>query len=95
MLSKVIVEEDIMKDQDSLTLEHKRLGEISYRQDEIIVFPQGVLGFEKKKDYIVVDREDYYPFVWMINVDDPMTSFVMVNPLLFHQEYNPNVTKRI
>lgn len=30
----------------------------------------------------------------MINVDDPMTSFVMVNPLLFHQEYNPNVTKR-
>lgn len=49
MLSKVIVEEDIMKDQDSLTLEHKRLGEISYRQDEIIVFPQGVLGFEKKR----------------------------------------------
>ncbi|KAA3659031.1 MAG: flagellar assembly protein FliW [Calditrichaeota bacterium] len=94
MLSKVTVEEDVMKDQDCLTLDHKRLGEITYRQDEIITFPQGVLGFEKKKSYIIVDREEYYPFAWMINVDDPMTSFVMVNPLLFQQDYNPNVTKR-
>ncbi|KAA3615501.1 MAG: flagellar assembly protein FliW [Calditrichaeota bacterium] len=93
MVPKVSVKEGIADNQEH-TLEHKRLGEITYRDEDIITLPQGLLGFEKRKNYVVIDREDYYPFVWMINTDDPNTSFVMVNPLLFHQEYNPNVTKR-
>lgn len=94
MVSKASVKEDIVEDQGCYKLEHKRLGEISFKEEDIITFPQGLLGFEKKKKYVVVDREDYYPFVWMLNTDDPTTSFVMVNPLLFQQDYNPNITKR-
>ena len=76
------------------TLEHPRLGVVEYDKESIINFPQGLLGFEKKKNYILVEREEYYPFVWMINVDDPNTSFIMVNPLIFHPDYNPNISKR-
>ena len=83
-----------MEDQGCYKLEHKRLGKVSFKEEDIINFPQGLRGFEKKKNYIVVDREDYYPFVWMLNTDDAATSFVMMNPLLFQQDYNPNITRR-
>jgi flagellar assembly factor FliW len=94
MVSKQSVTEDIANVQSTSTLVHKRLGEVSFTDEEIINFPQGLLGFEKKKSYILVEREDYYPFIWMISVEDPLTSFVMVNPLLFNPGYNPNITKR-
>ncbi len=82
------------KSKEKQVLEHARLGAVEYSPEEVIHFPQGLLGFEKKKHYILVEREEYYPFVWMISVDDPMTSFIVVNPLIFHPEYNPNISKR-
>ncbi len=76
------------------TLEHPRLGVIEYQDQDRIYFPQGLLGFEKKKYYILVEREEYYPFVWMISTEHAETSFVMVNPLLFLPDYNPNISRR-
>lgn len=75
-------------------LEHLRLGKVTYTDEDLICFAQGLLGFEKKKYYILVANEDYYPFVWMISTDDPTVSFVMANPLIFMPEYNPNISKR-
>ncbi len=82
------------KSKKKKSLEHPRLGTVEYTQGDVIHFPQGLLGFEKKKDYILVEKEEYYPFVWMISVDDPGTSFILVNPLIFEPDYNPSISKR-
>ena len=94
MAAKTGTTKKTSKARKKLSLDHPRLGSVEYSQDDVYHFPQGLLGFEKRKHYILVEREEYYPFVWMISVDDPMTSFVMVNPLIFHPDYNPNISKR-
>ncbi|RME00272.1 MAG: flagellar assembly protein FliW [Calditrichaeota bacterium] len=94
MTAKAKSTKPVGRSRKKLTLEHQRLGTVEFTKDNIIHFPQGLLGFEKKKSYILVEREEYYPFVWMISVDDPNVSFIMVNPLIFLPDYEPNISKR-
>jgi len=77
-----------------MQLEHPRLGKVQYEPSEVINFPQGLPGFIHLKDYLLINNQDTHPFVWLISVDEPSTSFLMVNPLLFCPDYNPTITKR-
>jgi flagellar assembly factor FliW len=77
-----------------MQLEHPRLGTLEYQSEEVINFPQGLPGFIHLKNYLLIRNEDTEPFVWLVSVDDPLASFLMVNPLLFCPDYNPTITKR-
>jgi len=74
--------------------QHSSLGEISYKKDDLLTFPQGLLGFEKKKRYILVEREACHPFQWMLCPDDANVGFLVVNPLIFQPDYSPNISRR-
>ncbi len=75
-------------------LSHKKLGTIQYNEEDIIFFAQGILGFDKKKRYILVERESYLPFIWMISIDDPDVDFLLADPSIFLPSYKPNVSRR-
>ncbi len=77
-----------------MQLEHPRLGKVQYEPSEVINFPQGLPGFIHLKGYLLIDNQDTAPFVWLVSVDEPTASFLMVNPLLFCPDYNPTITKR-
>lgn len=79
---------------DVLQIEHPKLGMVSYTEDDMIFFPQGLLGFERKKNYILREHEDNNPFAWLLSTDHKGLSFLIVNPLLFLPEYRPNISKR-
>lgn len=79
---------------ETFEIEHHKLGFVRYTKEDMIFFPQGLLGFEKKKHYILVEREEFHPFVWMLSTDEPGLSFLMVNPLIFLPDYSPNISKR-
>lgn len=77
-----------------MEIEHPRLGKIHYLASDIINFPQGLPGYMHLKGYLLIRNEDTEPFVWLVSVEDPEVSFLMVNPLLFCPDYSPNITKR-
>lgn len=77
-----------------LQINHPKLGNVAYSEDDIFFFPQGLLGYERKKHYILVEREEYSPIVWMLNTDDVGLNFLVINPLFFLQNYDPNISKR-
>jgi flagellar assembly factor FliW len=77
-----------------MELDHPRLGRVEYDPAEVVDFPQGLPGFIHLKAYLLIKNENTEPFVWLVSVDDPAASFLMVNPLLFNLEYNPTITKR-
>ncbi|MBW2056221.1 MAG: flagellar assembly protein FliW [Deltaproteobacteria bacterium] len=72
----------------------KKLGEVCYREDEVITFPEGLLGFPEKKRYVFVEHRGGSPLKWLQCLDDPSLSFVVVNPLLFKRDYEVRVDKR-
>ena len=68
----------------------KAYGLIEVGEDHKITFPQGLLGFENYKDYVLLDAEQQ-PFYWLQSVDEEHIAFVLVNPFLFRHDYEMNI----
>ena len=75
-------------------LKGTRLGDIEIPDDKIITFPYGLLGFEEMKRYILLTPNPSIPFRWLQSVDNPALAFVVINPLIFHPEYNMQIPAR-
>lgn len=80
--------------QGTMKLISEKLGEIHYREDEVITFPEGLLGFPEKKRYVFVDHQEESPLKWLQCLDDPSLSFVVINPLLFKGDYQIQVDRK-
>jgi flagellar assembly factor FliW len=80
-------------EQKTMKLISEKLGEIHYEANEVITFPEGLLGFPDKQRYILVDHREESPFKWLQCLDDPSLSFVVINPLLVKPDYQIEVAK--
>jgi len=69
----------------------KAYGHIDVDERQKIVFPNGLFGFEKLKDYLLLDAERQ-PFYWLQSMDAEDVAFVLVNPFLFRPDYEVNVS---
>lgn len=65
-----------------------RFGEIEINEDEIIKFPDGVLGFEEITDYIIFEMEEGSPLFWLQAVNEPALAFVLIRPFEFKPNYS-------
>lgn len=64
-----------------------RFNEIEVNEKDILIFPNGLIGFPDVKKYVIVDHPGEGPFKWLQSVDDPQRAFVITDPLLFFPEY--------
>jgi flagellar assembly factor FliW len=69
----------------------KAYGLIDVDERQKLVFPQGLFGFEKLKDYLLLDAERQ-PFYWLQSMDAEDVAFVLVNPFLFRPDYEVNIS---
>ena len=53
--------------------------------------PNGLLGFEKIKDYILTTNPDEHPFAWLQVQDDTALAFVVIDPFLALLDYQPDI----
>jgi flagellar assembly factor FliW len=74
-----------------LKIATKAYGLIDVDERQKIIFPQGLFGFEKLKDYLLLDAERQ-PFYWLQSMDAEEVAFVLVNPFLFRPDYEVNVS---
>jgi len=66
----------------------KPFGEREIDELQIIDFPQGILGFDFIKKFIIMDTEDEgSPFKWMQAFDEKDLAFVIIRPHDFMEEY--------
>ena len=71
----------------------KSIDGIAYTDEEVIRFEEGVPGFEHLTRFLISSSEEHEPFHWMHSLDDPDLKFILVNPMLIHQTYDPKITK--
>ena len=71
-----------------------RFGDVEIDENLIITLPEGILGFEDFKRYIILDHFDKEsPFKWLQSVEDPSLAFVITDPLIFVPDYKARVPK--
>lgn len=70
-----------------------RFGEIDVPEKDLITMPQGIIGFQDLKKYVILDHEKNSPFKWLQAVEDPAIAFVLINPLTFNPSYDVEVSE--
>ncbi len=77
----------------TLTFENNQFGTLSVDEDKIITFPEGIIGFEDLKRYVIRVVEEYEPFQWLISVEDREVIFPVLSPKLVREDYAPRITR--
>ena len=71
-----------------------RFGEIEYDPDNTLLFPEGLIGFESLRNFVVMPNEKEGPLFWIQSVEDPEVAFVLTDPTDFYYDYNVVPDKR-
>ena len=65
-----------------------RFGEISYDPENVIRFPEGLVGFERLRDFVVLpNKRKDDPLFCLQSVEEPHLAFLLINPGLFFPDY--------
>ena len=64
-----------------------RFGEIEYDPDNTLLFPEGLVGFENLRKFIVMPNEKEGPLFWIQSVVDPQIAFILTDPTNFYYDY--------
>lgn len=70
-----------------MILNTKYHGTKEYKEEDIIVFKKGILGFEDCKRYILFNFQDNDVFKILHSIEDPNLGFVLVSPFVVTKDY--------
>jgi flagellar assembly factor FliW len=69
-----------------------RFGVIDVDLDLVIVFSEGLIGFESCREYVVVRHDDKSAFRWLQSLDEPAVAFPIIEPFTFRPDYAPTIS---
>jgi len=70
-----------------------RFGQIEVSPEDIVIFPEGPLGFPDCTRFTLIEEEKAFPFKMLQSLDNPALAFVTVDPLKVRSDYHFNVTR--
>jgi flagellar assembly factor FliW len=72
-----------------MRLKTTQFGELELEEENIVNFPEGLIGFEEYKKFIIISDKELDPLLWLLSIEDPEIEFPILNPKLFFASYNP------
>src|SRR3954469_16036619 len=70
-----------------------RFGAISITAEDVIQFPEGLLGFNELRRFVLLDDPTDEIFAWLQSCEDPNIAFPLLEPELFTASYKVQLTK--
>jgi len=74
-----------------MMIETSRFGSISVSDKELITFPEGMLGFSKINEYVLVEKSDDSLFIWLQSVKKPSVAFPLLEPQILEKTYRVEI----
>lgn len=71
-----------------------RFGSVSAQDEDVIVFPNGLIGFEKTKHWIILPNRDNEDVAWLQATSQPQVALPIISPRKFIPDYKITVSKR-
>lgn len=70
-----------------------RFGKVQIAQEDVINFPEGILGFNDLRRFVLLDDPNDEIFAWLQSCEVPDIAFPILEPEIFAAEYKPVLTK--
>lgn len=78
-----------------MNIDAKYFGVVTYEENETIIIPNGLFGFESYTKYLPISfNEDDDSMISLQSVENPELSFVLFNPFKIFPDYNPMISKQ-
>ena len=78
---------------DVIRFTHVRFGDQEVARDKLIVFPDGIPGFERSTTYALFTEPGSEPFQWLLSTADPRLGFVVIDPMAIWSNYEPKISR--
>jgi flagellar assembly factor FliW len=70
-----------------------RFGQVQIEATDIIAFPDGLLGFDSLRQFVILDDPNDEIFAWLQSVSDAQIAFPILEPELFAEGYRFQLAK--
>lgn len=71
-----------------------RFGQVQSSQEEVIIFPQGLIGFEANRHWLIVPDPENSDVAWLQSISQPQVALPLISPRKFAPQYKVNVPNR-
>ena len=68
-----------------------RFGPVEFKNEALLTFPAGIIGFPGSTRYVLLDHDRDVPFKWLQSLDESDLAFVIMDPVLFKPDYRVEV----
>lgn len=73
---------------------NRQFGELEFDDEHVLTFPEGIIGFEDCRRYVLINDEDSQPFRWLVSIEDEDISFPLLNPKIFVPDYDAGKSQK-
>ncbi len=77
----------------SLLIQTSRFGPIQFQPEDLLTFPEGILGFADLKKFVLLDDPNDDIFAWLQSCDEPGVAFPVLEPELFSDNHKVSLAK--
>jgi flagellar assembly factor FliW len=70
-----------------MTIQTSRFGSVNLSPDDLIEFPEGILGFNDLRKFVLLDDPNDEIFAWLQSCEIPEIAFPVLEPELFAQGF--------
>ena len=71
------------------------VGEIQLEEKDIVIFKQGIPGFELLRKFAIIALEDTKPIQWLVSLEDKEVSLPVIDPWLVRYDFHLDIPKNI
>ncbi len=71
-----------------------RFGQVQSTQEEVIIFPQGLIGFESSRHWLIIPDPENRDVAWLQSVAQPQVALPMVSPRKYAPNYKVSIPNR-
>lgn len=70
-----------------------RFGNVQFEAEDVLNFPEGILGFADLRKFVLVDDPSDEIFIWLQSCEVPEIAFPVLEPELFASAYTTVLTR--
>lgn len=76
-----------------MIIETSRFGRVELKPEDVLNFPEGLLGFADLRKFVLLDDPSDEIFAWLQSCESAAIAFPVLEPELFSANYRVNLTK--